>query len=181
MLGALLLFGEGHLFGIGNIRPLLISHGLAGFFGSIFWFIPQSMIADVIDEDELVTGQRHEGAFFGIFSFGQQLATGLSLLVAGTLVDWFAGLVPGIAEQSGLTVNRIALLYSVLPATLVIGSVAFMLRYCWKGFRRQVIRWACRGALTGKVAVRDGTARLLWLFCVGVFLRHYLLVLARKR
>lgn len=52
---------------------------------------------------------------------------------------------------------------------------------CWKGFRRQVIRWACRGVLTRKVAVHDATARLLWLIGCGVVLRHYLLVSARKR
>ncbi|MCI0557090.1 MAG: MFS transporter [Nitrososphaera sp.] len=57
------------------------------------------------------------------------MATGLSVLVTGILVDWFAGLVPGIADQSGLTVNRIGLLYSVVPATLVIASGGLMLRY----------------------------------------------------
>jgi GPH family glycoside/pentoside/hexuronide:cation symporter len=129
MLGALLLLGDGRLFGTGNVRALIIGHGLVGFFASILWFIPGSMVADVADEDELATGQRREGSFFGILSFGEQLATGLSVLLAGVLADWFAGLVPAQAHQSALTINRIAVLYSVLPATLVLAAAALILRY----------------------------------------------------
>ena len=129
MLAAFLLVGEGRLFGVGNIFPLLIGYALLGFFGSVLWFIPASMVADVVDEDELVTGRRREGSFFGLFSFGPQLATGLSVLLTGVLVDKFAGLVPAQAQQSTQTVYRIGVLYSVLPALLVIAAAALILRY----------------------------------------------------
>lgn len=129
MVGALLLLGEGRWFGTGNVRPLLIGYGISGFFGCILWFIPQSMLADVADESELTTGQRQEGSFFGIFSFGQQLATGLSTLLTGGLLHWFAGLIPGEAEQSSLTGERIGVLFSVIPATLVIAAAILILRY----------------------------------------------------
>jgi glycoside/pentoside/hexuronide:cation symporter, GPH family len=138
MLGALLLLGEGHLLGTGNVRPLIIGHGLAGFFSSILWFIPQSMIADVADEDELVTGRRREGSFFGIFFFGQQVAAGVSSLVAGVLLDWFAGLVPAQAQQSALTIYRIAVLYSALPAALLLIAGVLILRY---SLTRQQVVW----------------------------------------
>lgn len=129
MVCALLLVGEGHLFGTGNVRVLIVGNALAGFFGSILWFMPGSMIADVADEDELATGQRREGSFFGIFFFGQQLAAGVSLLLAGVLVDWFAGLIPGQAVQSPETVWRVGLLYSVLPAALLTIAAVLILRY----------------------------------------------------
>ena len=129
MLAAFLLMGEGRLFGTGNIRPVLIGHALLGFFGSVLWFIPASMVADVADEDELVTGIRRAGSFFGLFSFGPQLATGLSVLLTGVLVDKFAGLVPAQAQQSAQTVYRLGILYSVLPALLVAAAAALMLRY----------------------------------------------------
>jgi GPH family glycoside/pentoside/hexuronide:cation symporter len=140
MLCALLLVGEGHFFGTGNVRGLIIGHALAGFFGSILWFMPGSMIADVTDEDELVTGQRREGSFFGIFFFGQQLAAGLSLLLTGVLVDWFAGLVPGQAAQSPQTAWRLGLLYSVLPATLLGAAAVLILRYTLSKQRVAAIR-----------------------------------------
>ena len=140
MLCALLLVGEGHVFGTGNVRALIIGHALGGFFGSILWFMPGSMIADVADEDELATGQRREGSFFGIFFFGQQVAAGVSLLLTGVLVDWFAGLVPGQAAQSPETVWRIGVLYSVLPAVLLGVAAALILRYTLSQQRLAAIR-----------------------------------------
>jgi len=140
MVCALVLMGAGHLFGTGNVLVLVIGQSLAGFFGSLLWFIPGSMIADIADEDELTTGQRREGSFFGIFSFGQQLAAGASLLLAGVLLDWFAGLVPGQVAQSSETVWRIGLLFSLLPAALLVAAAGLILRYTLDQQRVAVIR-----------------------------------------
>jgi Na+/melibiose symporter-like transporter len=129
MFAAFVLLGEGGLLGIGNVRPLVIGHALLGFFGSVLWFIPASMVADVVDEDECATGMRREGSFFGILSFGPQMATGLSLLLTGVLVDKFAGLVPAQAEQSAQTIYRIGVLYGVLPALLTLMAALLILRY----------------------------------------------------
>jgi GPH family glycoside/pentoside/hexuronide:cation symporter len=140
MVCALLLVGEGHYFGTGNVRVLIIGHALGGFFSSILWFMPGSMVADVADEDELATGQRREGSFFGIFFFGQQVAAGISLLLNGVLVDWFAGLVPGQAAQSPETVWRIGLLYGMFPATLLVLAAVLISRYMLSQRRVAVIR-----------------------------------------
>ena len=129
MSGAFLLFGEGHPLGTDNPRLLLIGHGIAGFFASVLWVLPTSMVADVADEDELATGQRREGSLFGMFQFGEKIATGLSLIVAGFLVDWFAGLVPGQIEQSAETIRRIGMIYSLLPAALVVAAAFLILGY----------------------------------------------------
>lgn len=129
MSGALLLVGEGRVFGTGNLRPLVIGNGLAGFFGSVLWFMPGSMIADVADEDELTTGRRREGSFFGMFFFGQQIGAAVSALMTGVLLEWFAGLIPGPAGQSAVTVHRIGVLYAALPALLVMAAAALIWRY----------------------------------------------------
>jgi Na+/melibiose symporter-like transporter len=129
MLAVFLLVGEGHPLGTGNIRALVVGHALVGFFGSTLWFVPATLIADVVDEDELATGERREGAFFGLYSFGQQLATGLALLLTGVLVDHFAGLVPGPAAPSAETVWRIGLIYGGLPAALILAAAVTALPY----------------------------------------------------
>lgn len=129
MIGAYALVGEGRLFGIGNIVPLLVGNAIAGFFASALWVLPASMIADVADQDELKTGRRREGAFFGIHSFFNQEAASLALLTAGVLVDRFAGLVPGQMEQSPQTIHRLALLFSLLPAALVLIAALLILGY----------------------------------------------------
>jgi len=128
--------GEGHLLGTGSVRAILAGHAVVGFFSSTLWFVPATIIADVVDEDELATGERHEGAFFGLFSFGHQLAAGAALLITGVLVEKFAGLVSGQAAPSAQTVWRIGLLYSVVPALILVAAAAAVLPY--RVGRRQV-------------------------------------------
>jgi len=136
MLAVYFLMGKGNLLGTGHVGALLFCNALVGFFASTLWFVPPSLLADVVDEDELATGQRREGSFFGLFSFGQQLAGGVALIITGVLVDGFAGLVPGQAVQSAETVRRIGMLYAVLPGTLLVIAAAWAMRY--KLGRREV-------------------------------------------
>jgi GPH family glycoside/pentoside/hexuronide:cation symporter len=61
----------------------LIIVSFMGFgFGGMLYFV-YLIIADVIDEDELKTGVRHEGAFFGITNFFMRLAMVFSILTVG--------------------------------------------------------------------------------------------------
>ncbi|MCH7787020.1 MAG: MFS transporter [Chloroflexi bacterium] len=142
MIGAVLLFGEGNPLGVGNTYALLAGHLFVGFFASIIWVIPFSMIADIADEDELATGQRREGAFFGIFYFGQQIAAGLSILITGVFIDLYAGLIAGDAALSDLTIQRIAVLYGILPAVLLIASAIVIMRYSLD--RKKVVKIQAR-------------------------------------
>jgi Na+/melibiose symporter-like transporter len=126
---AFLLLGEGRILGVGNLKPLLLGHGLAGFFACILWIVPASMIADVADQDELLYGRRREGIFFGLFSFGEQLAGGASIFITGILIDRFACFVPGQEQQTAITITRIGMLYSLLPAALLAVAAFLVLRY----------------------------------------------------
>jgi len=129
MLAVFFLMGKGNLLGTGHVAALLVCNALVGFFASTLWFVPPSLLADVVDEDELATGERREGSFFGLYSFGQQLAGGVALILTGILVDGFAGLVPGQVVQSPETVRRIGLLYAVLPGTLLVIAAVWAMRY----------------------------------------------------
>ena len=53
-------------------------------FGGMLYFI-YLIIADVIDEDELKTGIRREGMFFGITNFFMRLSMVLSILSVGLI------------------------------------------------------------------------------------------------
>lgn len=126
---ATLLFGEGSVFGTGRMWPLVLGHGVAGFFASVLWVIPASMLADVGDLDELETGFRREGMYFGILNFGEKIASGGALLIAGVLLNFFARLAPGSATQSPQTAERIGILYGLLPGILLALSASMLLRY----------------------------------------------------
>lgn len=126
---ATVLFGQGRLLGVGNPLPLIIGHVVAGVFASALWVLPDSMLADVADEDELHTGLRREGLLFGMFNFGQKIGAGLSLLIAGVLLDVFVGLSPGGTLDQDAA-QRVGILYGVVPAGLLLVAIASL-----KGYR----------------------------------------------
>jgi GPH family glycoside/pentoside/hexuronide:cation symporter len=126
---ARLLVGPGRLFGVGDVRPLLVGEALAGFIASVFWIVPTSMVADVVDEDELATGERREGIYYGIFSFGQQTAGGVAAIVTGVLLDQYTGLVPGQVAQSAQTAERIGQLATIGPALAFVVAALLISRY----------------------------------------------------
>ena len=46
------------------------------------------MMADVVDEFELQTGNRQEGLFFSMLSFSLKMTTGVGTFIAGLLLAW---------------------------------------------------------------------------------------------
>jgi GPH family glycoside/pentoside/hexuronide:cation symporter len=76
---------------VDNFFTCLITVIFMGFgFGGMLYFI-YLIIADIIDEDELKTGVRREGTFFGITNFFMRLSMIVSILTVGlvfTGADW---------------------------------------------------------------------------------------------
>jgi GPH family glycoside/pentoside/hexuronide:cation symporter len=146
------LIGSGRLFGTGHPLPLIVGHVIGGIFASAVWVIPASMIADVADTDDLATGLRREGIFFGMMNFGEKLAAGGALLFAGGLLNVFRRLSPG--ESFGKPGHPpaaslyVGLLYGVVPAALLILAVILILPY---GLNRRTVH-----DIQLKLAVRRG-------------------------
>ncbi|MFX0040109.1 MAG: MFS transporter [Promethearchaeota archaeon] len=84
-------FGSLPLMFIAVYELVLLIAALMGIgFGGMLYFI-YLIIADVIDEDELKTGVRREGAFFGITNFFMRLSMILSIVTIGIVfvqVNW---------------------------------------------------------------------------------------------
>lgn len=123
------IVGEGRPFGTGHLPALVTLNALVGFFGIGSAVIAPSMMADITAQDELRTGRRRDGAFFGVYSFGQQLSSGLAILIAGVLVDQFAGLVAAQAQQSAATIERLVIVSNLLPALIFAAAAVVALRY----------------------------------------------------
>lgn len=94
-----------------NGDPLLIwlfvGHAcLAAYCGSMVLIMFASMMADIVDEQELGTGLRQEGIFSGGITFAGKATTSLGLVIGGTLLDLFIGFprgaAPGEVEQDTL-------------------------------------------------------------------------------
>lgn len=108
---------------------LIIGYVVAGASGAGAMILPSSMLADLVAEHEAATGTRAEGVFFGAFSCGQQVAAGLSAVLAALLVDYFAGLQPGVAQQAPDTVVRIGVLATLVPGALMALGAAWIAPY----------------------------------------------------
>ena len=113
---------------------------VGGIFASAVWVVPASMIADVTDTDELATGLRREGIYFGIMNFGEKIAAGGALLFAGGLLAVFRRLSPGVAfgtpGHPPAATAYVGLLYGAVPAALL--AIAVILIFPYRLNRRTV-------------------------------------------
>lgn len=98
---------------------------LAGFAYGASVALPPSMMADVIDLDELQTGRRREGAYFGIWSFIDKAAVGIAVFVGMYSLD-FMGYIPNQA-QTLRVFWTLKTLYSILP-TVCFAACCYLLR-----------------------------------------------------
>ncbi len=71
---------------------------LAGVGYSAADMIPWSMVADVADEDELLSGERREGLYVGVFTFLRKLAGAIGVALAFNVLD-VAGFEPGESPE----------------------------------------------------------------------------------
>ena len=86
--------------------------------------IGPSVQSDVIDYDELLTGERKEGAYFAAWNFVYKSAYGVMLLLTGFALQ-ASGFVPN-AEQSEVVKYTMLSLYGLLPLLCyVIGAWLF--------------------------------------------------------
>jgi GPH family glycoside/pentoside/hexuronide:cation symporter len=61
---------------------------MAGFGVSVAYLIPWSMLPDVIELDELQTGQRREGIFYSFITFLQKVCLGVAIALVLQSLDW---------------------------------------------------------------------------------------------
>ncbi|MFS8900781.1 MFS transporter [Synechococcus sp. H60.2] len=94
---------------------------------------PWSMLPDVIDLDELQTGERREGIFCALMVFLQKVGLGLGLFFLGQVLEW-SGFIPSVAgeppptqPESALLAIRLAI--GPLPAVVLIGGILLVWLY----------------------------------------------------
>jgi Na+/melibiose symporter-like transporter len=99
--------------------PLLLGAVFLGsFVGAII--LLESILTDVIDYDELLTGTNRAGLYFGLWRFGTKLARALALAFVGWSLDAI-GFVPNV-EQSPSTSLYLALMFGPGVGMLILFS-----------------------------------------------------------
>ncbi|MCX8103018.1 MAG: MFS transporter [Candidatus Bipolaricaulota bacterium] len=102
----------------------VIALGLLGVGLGGLWLLPDLLIADIIDEDELTTGVRREGLYFGMNGLLIRFAFTLQGLIMGAIFRW-SGYQPDHAQQTPEALWGLRLLIAGVP--LVALGVGWMI------------------------------------------------------
>ena len=121
--------GYGLLFfiGPGDRGLILIATVLIGSVQGAAGILGSSIQADVIDWDEVRTGERKEGAYFALWNMATKAAAGFAIVFAGFLLD-AAGFRPN-AEQGASTLLAIRGLTAGLPFAFAGLTTVLLLRF----------------------------------------------------
>ena len=102
---------------------------LAGAGIATAYVVPWSMIPDIVELDELKTGQRREGSYYAFASFFQKLATGAAIWAMGQLLNRAGYITPtqGLPtpQQPAQVVEAIRWFMGPIPAVLLVLSLVF--------------------------------------------------------
>jgi len=97
------------------------------------YVVPWAMIPDIIEHDEVLTGQRREGSFYAFASFFQKMGTGAALWMMGQMLARTGYITPetsgALPVQPDSAVMAIRLFMGLIPAVLLVISVVFAWRY----------------------------------------------------
>ena len=103
------------------IFSLAFTAGLAAGCGGT---VAPSIQGDVIDYDELITGERKEGSYFSAWNFVYKSAYGVMLLMTGFILQ-LSGFVPNQEQTPDVKLAMVSL-YGLLPFVFyVIGAILF--------------------------------------------------------
>ncbi len=103
------------------VNTVFIGAGYAG-----LWLMLASMQADVVDFDELNTGERREGSFASIFSWVLKFAFCIGFLISGPLLEFtgFDAALEGAQPEAVLRNMRIG--YIAIPVVALIFALALL-------------------------------------------------------
>lgn len=114
---------------LGPQTPVALILAIAVLLGlgmGISYAIPWAMLPEVVDVDELVSGQRQEGVYAGIMTFLRQVSSSVAVFGIGAILQ-FTGYNADLAVQPPQAVSAIRMINTLVP----IGTVALGLVCCW--------------------------------------------------
>lgn len=110
------------LLGPGDTAPFALVCLVSGIGFGAGLVLPNSLVSDVVDYDEMHSGSRREGLYFGLWSIVTKLSAAVGAGLALPILDW-AGYVPQ-GQQGESVILALRLLYAGVPcAGYVVGLV----------------------------------------------------------
>jgi GPH family glycoside/pentoside/hexuronide:cation symporter len=100
---------------------------VAGIGFSANWVFPWAMIPDVVEFDQVETGEARGGMYYGVWGFTSKLIAALAITISGWTLQ-LSGYIPNVA-QSETTLLAIRICFALVPAVFFLISVPFLVRY----------------------------------------------------
>lgn len=117
----------------GQISLVLVLACLAGLGVSTAHVLPDAIFPDVIEWDELRTGQRHEGIYYGVKNFIRKLTGAIAIFLALQTLGWFGYQAPPdgilVYHQSGIALQAIRILTGPVGAVLLLMAIGVAYYY----------------------------------------------------
>ena len=115
----------------GPTNLVYILAAIAGLGFSAQWVCPHSMIPDVIEYDELMTGERREGVYYGVHATSGKITGALASAACGwglELGGYLETLEPG-QSQPDAAVFAIRVMFALIPAFFLLVCVPLLRKY----------------------------------------------------
>ena len=123
--GLMILFIIGHTMGVAFNLAMMAFMGIGMGF---LYAMPYAIVADAIEYDYLRTGERREGAFFGIWTWGLKIGQALAAFIMGLTLEAM-GYVPNIMPQADSSQLGIRLFLGPISAGVFILAAVVLYFY----------------------------------------------------
>jgi oligogalacturonide transporter len=100
---------------------------MSGVGGSSAIFVPWSILPDISDVDELITGRRREGIYAGMSTLIRKMAQAVAVFVIGVYLD-IIGYIPNITQTDDVILG-IRLIFFIGPILFILLAIFFIARY----------------------------------------------------
>ncbi len=111
-----------------SVIPFVVCMVLRGSSFASILFLSNSLAADVVDFDEVASGQQRTGLYFGVFGMVTKAAIALGVLIATALPAAF-GFDPGRESPSESATLGLLGVYGFLPGALMAAGAHFLWRF----------------------------------------------------
>ncbi len=113
----------------GDITSVIILSAVIGMGVSALMLLPYSMIPDIVEVDELKSGTRREGSFYGLIIFGYKAASALAVNIAAVMLG-FSGYIEsagdtGFVAQPQSVITGIRLITGIGPGIFLVIAALF--------------------------------------------------------
>ena len=116
----------------GVVAPFYAIAFFNGIGAAVAYLIPWSMLPDVIEYDQLRTGQRRDGLFYSMFVFLQQVGLSFGLAASNVALEVAGYVTPQaeqVATQPEVVQTTLRVLVSFVPAGLLLLSLPLAYLY----------------------------------------------------